>query len=39
MKLLDVPYNDGESSRAVNGSLRSMPTQKACSPAPVRTMT
>ena len=39
MKLLDVPYNAGESSNAVNGSLRSMPVQNARSPAPVSTTT
>ena len=39
MKLFDVPYSAGESSSAVNGSLRSMPVQNARSPAPVRTTT
>ena len=39
MKLLDVPYSAGESSRAVNGSSRSMPVQNARSPLPVSTTT
>ena len=39
MKLLDVPYNAGESPSAVNGSFRSMPVQNARSPLPVSTTT